>query len=211
MLSTKHPIRYTPEHLREQPGAPVYLLKVPTIRDRLAHQRELQAEGAAWQSDEQILAALLQALDRQLDPPLAQEMRAVLERHAQAKKERAERAADAGAAAEQADQAAAAEHAEQERMFAELTQKVAELEQAMVRADPAYRRLVAERAEYMQLAPLIAAQMFLLGWENVEHRFERLNGRASDDCLMRLPQDHLLLIGWEAIRHFRPAEEQAKN
>lgn len=212
-ISARDVIDFTPPGLDGQPDAPVYRIAVPTILSRAAFRRELQAEGAVWHDDAALGRALRDALPALFDEEQAQALSATLDRF-EAERARLEDAAKDKAAMMTAGEPVAEpteEEAKAVQAFRALADQVAELEAAARQAHPPFARILAERAHYLSLAPLLAARMFLAGWKNVATPFKRLSGRATDDCLMRIPEDHLTMIGWKVMSLFRPSEAQAKN
>jgi hypothetical protein len=63
----------------------------------------------------------------------------------------------------------------------------------------------------LEVAPILAAQQFLRGWENVEPVFDRRNGLVSETALGEIPESHIIEIGLEAISLMSPTEAEAKN
>lgn len=196
-LSSRDTVRFTPKGL-EGDNQPVFLLEVPTIRSRAAFRRDLAIEGAIWHDDAAVLQAFKDGISALYDKDQAAVLHGLLDRLQQSDEvEGVEATAEAKQALAEARVKVSAE--------------VAQLEQEVRRAHPAYMRVLAERAHWQTLAPLLAAQCFLKGWENVSHAFERRAGRATDECLMKIDEAHLNEIGWKVIGLFRPSEAQAKN
>ena len=76
---------------------------------------------------------------------------------------------------------------------------------------PAYATLVAAREFYLNVAPILAAQHFLAGWENVAVAVETARGQITEACLAQLDRTHVLEAGWYAISLMSVSKEQAAN
>lgn len=215
-ISAKDTVRFTPPGLDGQSVAPVYLLAVPTIRSRAAFRRELAAEGATFHDDDAMFQGLRDAVGRQFehDQTTNADLQAVLDRFAAARRaaeEEAKEPAETPPAEGTSEPDRNAAAAEQKALREALAKQVGELESEMIRRDPAFKRMLAERVHYLQIAPLLAAQLFLKGWEGVAVKFRRQADRVADDCLMQIPEDHLTAIGWKVMSMFRPTDAQTKN
>lgn len=82
------------------------------------------------------------------------------------------------------------------------------IDEALTTHWPEYAALRQQEARRDELLPLLAAQRFLVGWENIEQPFTTgKDGRASDDALRLLGQFYLPLVGRESYRLLY-AEEQ---
>lgn len=208
LISARKPLRFTPEHRTGEEKPPVYLIAVPTLLTRADFRREVAAAGLLWHDDSDMFEGLRAAVRACMDPDTAAETIAAIDKHVAARREREEAAREAapGAGAENGTAAP-----QDDEAFLALGVQVAELEARMQRVHPPYKRMLAERAHFLAAAPILAAQMFLQGWENAGVTFERIDGYASDDCLMRLPEEDVRAIGWKVMSLFRPTEQQTKN
>nr|MBC8240233.1 hypothetical protein [Alphaproteobacteria bacterium] len=86
-----------------------------------------------------------------------------------------------------------------------------EIERTVQGAYPAYAGLAADRAYWLSVAPILAAQHFLRGWENVEAPFEQRAGQLTEDCLAMIPEAHVMEVGLKAIELMSPTGDLAKN
>lgn len=210
--SAKDTLRFTPPSYAGRDDAPVYLLAVPTIRSRAAFRRELQAEGVVFSDDDTVFQALRDAVGRQFDPDTNVDLQRVFDRFVQARRDAREAAENKPSPVEGAEPVPeTAEEAEQRQNLEALARQMADLEQEMRRADPAYARVLADNAHYTTIVPLLAAQMFLRGWEGLDAKFMRRGDRATDECLMKVPENDLLQVGWHVMGLFQVSEAQAKN
>src|SRR5690606_24989553 len=54
---------------------------------------------------------------------------------------------------------------------------------------PKFAAMVADSVHYQQMAPIVAAQVFLAGWENVAAAFHRRHGLVREDVLAGMPEE----------------------
>lgn len=75
---------------------------------------------------------------------------------------------------------------------------------------PAYAALCAQRARRQECLPLLAAQRFLRGWENIDKPFQaNFDGSPSPKTLAAIPQLELKAIGLQAWSLLYVSEEAA--
>lgn len=86
--------------------------------------------------------------------------------------------------------------------------------------EPEFAELMAARRKYDEIAPLVALQMLVVGWENVRDEmgdaiaFARRGGHVPDDVLDLLPSDLLRAAGSAAYRRLylpRSAEKNSRS
>ena len=163
---------------------PVYLLATPTLLERAKWRRAVLATGAHWHDDGVMIACLRTGIAETVAPEDRAEVMEIVERFADL---------DGGAAPD------------------DLAREFEEIERAVQGAYAPYAALAADRAYWLSVAPILAAQHFLRGWENVEARFERRNGLVAEAALAAIPESHVIEIGLEAIALMSPTGDQAKN
>lgn len=81
----------------------------------------------------------------------------------------------------------------------------------MIHRHPRFAALHSDRLHWNDIAPVIAARMFVVGWEGVDGAFERKHGFTSDATLKRLGLVAMEQAGWQAITLMHVPEEVAKN
>lgn len=163
---------------------PVYLIATPTILERAKWRRSVLATGARWHDDEAMVACLKRGIGEVVSPDLHPGLLDIVNRFAEFEEG-------------QAPEDVAAEFAE--------------IERSVQGAYPPYAGLAADRAYWLSVAPILAAQQFLTGWENVEAPFEHRASLVTEDCLVAIPETHVMEIGLKAIEFMSPTEAQAKN
>jgi hypothetical protein len=163
---------------------PVYLLATPTILERAKWRRSVLATGARWHDDGAMIACLKRGIIEVVAPAQEADLLDIVDRFA---------GCDGGQAPE------------------DLAIDFEEIERTVQGAYPAYAGLAADRAYWLSVAPILAAQQFLSGWENVEAPFEQRAGQLSEDCLAMIPEAHVMEVGLKAIELMSPTEELAKN
>lgn len=243
-LSTKTLVRFTPPGLDGEPGAPVYLLQVPTLRDKAAWRREVIAAGVVYHDATSLRRGLKAGIAALFDAEQARELIDLLDRFDEARdafledvrrlqsvmKGKPATVADAapgdsakGDAAPDPEPAAdpgpaadpepVKDEAYQASLktFNRLAQQVNDLDQAVRAQHPPYLRLFAENLHYDDMAPLVALEMFLKGWENVDGVFRRANGKVSDETILCIPADQRTQVGQKIISLFGVTDAQSKN
>lgn len=162
---------------------PTYLIAPATIRERIAFRRAVAAEGARMPRDDELVACLRAGV-REAAPDNADELLATIDEWAETPPE------DRGP---------------------DLIARMEAIEQAMRASYPPYAQLEAARVHWISIAPLVACEMFLRGWQNVDVPFKRVRGKVAEECLEALPEDHLAEIGWKAISLMQPDKAAEKN
>lgn len=165
---------------------PRYLVKVPTFMERAAFRRDLTATGARFHSDEDLLVVLRRQVAAALEPddPEAERLLGIIDDY---------RAAPRGEAAP------------------ELREEVDRLEQVIRGASSEYAAMVAARAHWLEVAPIVACRHFLRGTENPDHVFARKNGLVSEADLGTLPEGEMMEVGYHIMSLMQPTKAQEKN
>jgi len=183
-ISAKDRVPVIPPDCEGQDDPPTYYVKPASVFERAAFNREMTLRGAAYPSDAQAYAV----------------MRAVIRESAPANAEALLEAVDAVEADRREGREPDPEHA---ALLAGIEPVLAEV--------PEFLAVAAKRAHYLEVAPLVAMQMFCVGWENVGARFRRVGGRLPEELLAEVPQLHALAVGSKALELLRPTETQRKN
>lgn len=179
--STATPSRFTPESYVEKESAPVYLVKAPTYRDVIEFHKELTLAGARYPANSELAEALNSGI--------------------------ADLGDDYASFKETIDRYGAGIKLEGEEGV-RLEGVINALRN--VEYQPLLQ-LLAAREKYIGLSAIIAAQMFLVGWENVEFLYERKLNRVPDALLQKLPLEDVIAIGNHARTLMQPTAEQTKN
>lgn len=188
-VSPAEAFRYTPPTYPEGQDGPVYLLKVGSLTERAAFRRELLALGADYPGDAALYAEMRRCVEA-LEPENAADLLALIDRAENEPK-------DGG------DVATALLDAER--------RSVAELERILVQNFPAYADLVARRSFYMEVLPIVAARMFLLGVEEAGFSLTRRGPVMPDTELRKVPPADLEFIGYRIHALLFPQRDQEKN
>jgi hypothetical protein len=165
-------------------NSPIYLIATPTILERAKWRRAVLATGARWHDDDAMLACLKRGISDVVAPDQETDLLDIVDRFA---------GFDEGQAPE------------------DLAIDFDEIERTIQGAYPAYAGLAADRAYWLSVAPIIAAQQFLRGWENVDTPFEQRAGQLTEDCLALIPETHVMEVGLKAIELMAPTADMAKN
>ena len=90
-------------------------------------------------------------------------------------------------------------------------QEWAALEEVLAR-EPRYAAILADRRHWLDVAPMIAAQHFLIGWENVGFPFKRARrGYVSESLIERIGEGWAREIGMRAIELMSINKATEKN
>jgi len=168
----------------------VYLVRPSKQRERAAFNRDLRAEGAVMYSEQQMFAAIRAGIRRSVAEDQRLELLGIVDDFAYNRKRQEEGA---------------------EELNEELAQKALEIETFLRRHDREYSGIEADRAYWLELAPVFAFQRFVVGWENLDVTPERMGGQLTDACMEQIPREHIDLVGWEAIILMSPGKVERKN
>lgn len=187
------------------PGT-AYLLKVPTVYERARYRQQLAAHGARRHGTAALAAELRRGIEAVMAGDDVAEARAALLA-----------AVDAGQAAfdqalalvAQGDDAAVAEAWDAAVAH---DRKLEVLAAAVHDGHEPYRAMLADNQVYWQVAGLVAAKLFLAGWEGIDVPFRRnTQGVVPDELLAVIPEAHLPVISRELEGLLAPGEARAKN
>lgn len=182
-ITTKTPIRWTPEEEAHKPDAPVYLIGVPTVRGRSAYRRRLAQEGVVYWPEKELAARAREVIDAASVPDIE----------------------DLHHAIDAFELGFPGEADEKSR----LAQIWGDLAVSLHRNDPKFAAMRGDNQYFIDMVPVIAASMFLVGWENVNLPFSRdPDGCVPMEIISQIPANHLYGI-WSKTRE--PSEAQRKN
>ena len=214
LLDPKTPVRFVPadEQMRPEHKRVVYLLKAPTVWDRIKLDEEVAKRGGRrvaeldvyrtlragieriyGETDSSVRAATLEQIDELIAARTAF-VRKLLGDGYDFETEAGRQAFDADQSAHQARAAA-----------------LAPVEEIVLAAYPRYARMAADFATYPLYRGYAAARLLLVGWENGPAEFSRGPLGVADELLELIPEHHAAAIGAEADRLLRPTEAERKN
>lgn len=182
-LSAKDQLPFTPVE-----GGPTYQLAVPTMLSRAAFRRDVQAAGARYVQDTDMLEILRDGV------------RAVVEESGQ------------GPLLDLIDNYEAL-RGEPDKLAAdpELLKDLGEIEQAVSKHYAPYAEAEADRGHWLAVAPIVAFRHFVRGWEGLDVTFEARGGRVTEACLAQVPENDILMVGYHCMTLMHPTQAQAKN
>lgn len=184
-MTRRGTMRFTPEHLRGQEGAPVYLYQVPSWAGRAARDRAVIDQGCRfWMRD---------AFAAEADKAIRA-----------AKPEREEELLEIVARVEATPLA--------ENIEAELAEAWSEILEELRRAGGPIAAMMADNAHHATLMPFITVQFFCKGWENIDVPFRLTSDRLVDpESLEQIDPMHMLALYAEIERSTRVTKDQEKN
>lgn len=171
-VSTKDLVRFTPDRLKEREDAPVFLLKVPTMRDNIAFTTALLEEGLVYPSDVEYVAVLRAAIAECVSDDEQADLLQIIDEY--------EAAEEAGREAVRTGQ-----ELEPAEDRVDLYRRVDEITTTLRPHYPPLARLIAARSNLTQMMPLVRVRMFLAGLEGegappLGKKFGRLTDATLD-------------------------------
>lgn len=190
ITSSKQIDRYvTPTYAEtSQEGVPVYLIASATMYSRAMWRRDNRAMGAERVSDEEIFESLRNGVREMVAAELKDTYYDLIDQW------------------QHGDTSAMDE--EEQKSF---KSRIAFFTNEMQANYPPYAQLESKREYWMEIAVLNAVRHFLVGWENVDAEFRRINGTVPEDVLESIPPDDLYWIGLRGMAMMSPNWAEAKN
>jgi hypothetical protein len=168
-----------------EPEEPVYLIAAADAFQRAAFPAAMTEHGCRWPAGGEVVRALRRAVEFCVEPQQQPELAEILDE---------------------------AEVLPEERWPAALEVQIGDMTAQLRGHFPDLDALLAARERYTRTAPIVAAQLFLRGWEGLAIRYEARAGRVTTACLSALPPEHVAAIGRKALELMRGLpEETAKN
>lgn len=181
VLSAQDVRPYTPQALQEQAGAPVFMIKPPTLMERIRYNRDLTELGARMPRREEMLTALRAGVSLIIEPADRPALEALLD--------------------------AAQSDTLEEGDKASLT----ELENLMRDHYPPYAKLCAVQGFWFSTAPIMAFRRFVVGWQNAAQPFKRVGDLIPEALLEQFDLNIITEVGWAGLLQSRLSEADAKN
>ncbi|MGE0650260.1 MAG: hypothetical protein AB7P12_00715 [Alphaproteobacteria bacterium] len=214
ILDPNQTCRFMPpgEEAKAEDRRTVYLLKAPTVWDRIALKRALGARGARQHSALAMCAALSDGVRAIYGEDVTEQGAGILTR-IDALREEIESfgrrvLADGFDLEDPAERQAFTESVEHQ---AELNAELTAVSDIVAQGYPRYARMLSDNEAYELIHALEAARLFLAGWENGPGAFRRDPDGVPEPTLAVIPPHHLLGIGAEVARLMRPTETESKN
>lgn len=211
----KTPVPFKPD----EDGPVTYLLRVPTVADRSEFRRQLRLVGARSWTLADVVDAAKAAVERLLpgedEAAERQEATAALDAWLEEIREAAQAWTD-----ERSDEnfEALREAMNPKGAVKHVIDVLTALDISTNRpVDPATAERLADMSVFQERQGLVAARMFLVGWEGVENEdgepvpFKRGLLGLSEATLARIPMLHLLAIGSKVQELLEPAGPKLGN
>ena len=190
-VSTKDLVRFTPEGMKEREDAPVFLLKTPTLRDKIALDACLAIEGVRYPTNLELAQALRDGVAEHVidsdHPPLIASL------------DEFEAASEAG-----------------DPIGPELVEQIEQIAKVLRPYHRPLGRVEAERGRFLATAMLVRAEMFLVGIEGENApKIERRSGRLTEACYTEIDERYgagtIFAIGARTVALTAPTEDERKN
>ena len=197
-------------------GGPTYFLKVPTVHDRVRYREELRADGAVRWSELQMLTALADGVRELLkaDEDTAQRDDLLLEIDGYRERLSGFAIAVRDGEVDQSDPIAFLRRVAAET---QAPQRLMSLREIVAEHIPAFKRMLGKNEAYSAHAGLVAARMFLLGWEDVVDYdgspapFRRTLAGVPDEILRPVTLETLSAIGAQIEQLIEPPQARLGN
>lgn len=192
-ISTKDLIRFTPDNWKDKDDAPVFLIKVPTVREKIGFEAQMELEGLRYPQNLELYTALREAIKDQVIDEEQPALLAIID--------------EAEAVSEEGGDA---------QPDADLLERVEEINKALRQFYRPLGQVHAERRRYLGMVWYLRAQMFLMGIEGKNPpAFERRGGVLTDKCIEAIEERYgigtIVQIGIRTIPVMTPDEDERKN
>lgn len=191
-VSTKELIRFTPAQFDNQENPPVFLLKTPTLRDKIALESCLAVEGVRYPSTPEYVAALKDGIRVNV---IEEEQPMLL-----AYVDEFEGLMEEGNPVDQA-----------------LADRIEQIARTLRQFYRPLAQIEADRGRFLAMAMLVRAEMFLVGIEGGDDpiKIEKRFGRLTEQCQEAIDQKYgggvLFAVGAKTVDLSQPTEQEAKN
>lgn len=176
--------RFTPESVREQEGAPVFILAAPSILDKARFRQSLATLGTRWVDDKALYRIMRKGIETVVDPD------------------------QRGMCLEAMDSFEAAEDKAEDQ---ELAEKIIEIQDALRGSYSPYAKAEADRGYWLSVAPVVAFQHFVKGWEGIKQGYSSQAGLVTDEALSGIDESLITAVGVEILNSFSPSKDEEKN
>ena len=191
LVSTREPVRFVPSDQADRPEEEqvAYLIKPPSIYERPRFRRACLEHGARFHTDVELVACLREGVAALL-PGEADAIRRtdLLE------------TVDAFAAARIAGD-----------VDPELAVRMEAIEEIVTGGYEPYAQKVASRGHFVDIAPIEAFRLFVVGWENLDLPFSRSRTGIPLAVLERVPEAHVYEAGLKAFELISLPEDEEKK
>lgn len=195
-----------------------WFLRVPTPRDRMRRDRMITEAGLSYHTDRKLFDAVRRFVRERVVEDQVADLLDLVDRYSEAEAARfaamaewAERVKTAKDEAEieaiSAERAAAAALA----IDADLAADWARLQDEVRRSDAGYRRMLADRSEYLTVLPWIDARILLERCDDAEMALDRSNGLVTEESLFAMPEADRAQVTAAALIQFSMSEDDRKN
>ncbi|WP_086466103.1 hypothetical protein [Oceanibaculum nanhaiense] len=164
-----------------EPEEPVYLIAAADAFQRAAFPAAMTEHGCRFPAGGEVVRTLRRAVEFCVEPQQQPELADILDE---------------------------AEVLPEERWPASLEVRIGDMTAQLRGHFPDLDALLAARERYTRTAPIVAAQLFLRGWEGLAIKYEARAGRVTTACLSALPAEHVSAIGRKALELMHQIPEQ---
>ncbi len=205
LLNPAEPVRFVAPGQEKTPEAEriVYLLKAPTVWDRIAHERALSERGIRRHTVLDLLTRARHVAGKALEARPGSARQSVLQ-GLDDYEAALRKLAASGHLPEKAQMAAVDALLQIETAMAGVFDLIAH-------HDPVFATMRADNLVYAEASGIAAAQRFLTGWQNLPLAFSATAEGIDPALLLRLPREHVIAIGREVERLLLPSETERKN
>jgi hypothetical protein len=191
-VSVKELIRFTPPQFEDKENPPVFLIKSPTLRDKIALESCLAVEGVRYPSNSEYVAAMKDGVRVNVIEEEQQMLLAYIDEF--------ESLTDEGNPVDQ-----------------DLSERIEKIARTLRQFHRPLAQIDADRGRFLAMSMLIRAEMFLVSIEGDDNtiKIEKRLGRMTDACQEAIETKYgtgvLFAIGAKTLELTMPTEPEVKN
>lgn len=182
-LSAKALMPFTPVE-----GGPTYMLAVPTMMQRAAYRRDVQATGARYVQDADMLEILREGIRAVVEDDAQPALLEIIDSYESISTDPAKLLEDKALLAD-----------------------IAAIEAKIGKHYPDYAEAQADRTFWLGVAPYVAFRHFVRSWDGLDATYEARAGKVTEACMELVPEDDIVAVGWKLLTLMNPTKADAKN
>ena len=180
--------------VRHESGGVTYHLAIPTLREKAAWRRDLSAAGAVLYLDGAMLECLRDGVNICVTESQRPELLEIIDQYEYETRKRNEESVT-----------------DKEKSYDELLDQLGQIEDFVRTNYERYSRMEASRQYWFELAPILAFQRFVKGWEGMELQYKAHNGLVDESLVDKIDPSMISDVGYKIINLMQPNKDEEKN